>query len=233
MNILKKLLERLFPEKCFSCQKEGEIICIDCGKYIETEKDYQCPHCKRTNDNAGFCSNNCSKWYEFNKLIVCTRYQSSMRTLIKLYKYRNKKSLYSFFGGMMWTRINEFLRKNTLNERSFLIPVPIDKKKLRDRAYNHCELISKFLSQKTGIRHLDPLIWINYKGQQAGRSLEERINSRKNTMAIKRNFLEILKNSDVFLIEDIVATCSTVNECSRVLRSVGVRNIYVFVLSRK
>lgn len=235
MNIFKLLFDLCFPEKCISCGSEGEIICLKCKSFIETLKNFECPACFKPTNYGEFCGDKCSKGFFFDYLLVSTRYASSplVKELIKRFKYRNKKGLTLFFGEIMKKRIEEFLLVRPDLKNISLSPVPMDKKKERERGYNQSELLSKCLTKILGCEQICPLRWLKYGGQQAGKSRKERIKSRAFTMEIKKGFEDKIFGKDFLLVDDVAATMSTVNECSRVLRENGAKSIGVIVISRK
>ena len=59
---------------------------------------------------------------------------------------------------------------------------------------------------------------------------DKRIENIKGAYYIKNE--QILKNKKVLLIDDIFTTGSTVNECSKILKQVGVKEIGIFTLAR-
>ncbi|MDX9971144.1 MAG: hypothetical protein RBS56_04555 [Candidatus Gracilibacteria bacterium] len=235
MNIFKIIFELCFPEKCISCGSEGEIICDKCKSFIETLKTFECSACFKSTKFGEFCCDKCSKEFFFDYLLVSTRYSRSplIKELIKRFKYRNKKGLTLFFGEILNKRFEEFLLVRPDLKNIVVSPVPMDRKKEKERGYNQSELLSKNLAKHFRLTHLSPLKWIKYAGQQAGKSRQERIMSRAFSMGVVKGFQDKIFGKDFLLVDDVAATMSTVNECSRVLRENGAKSIGVIVISRK
>lgn len=234
MSIFRIIFDLCFPEKCISCGSEGEIICTSCKTFIETLKTFECPACFKPTNYGEFCGDKCSNGFFFDYLSVGTRYATSplIKELIKRFKYRNKKGLTLFFGEVLKKRFEEFLLVRPDLKNIIVSPVPMDIKKERERGYNQSELLSKQIAKAFCLRHFCPLSWIQYGGQQAGKSRKERIKSRAFTMEIKKGFKDKIFGKDFLLVDDVAATMSTVNECSRVLRENGAKSIGVIVISR-
>ena len=119
-----------------------------------------------------------------------------------------------------------------IKDVDFIVPVPLHPKRQKKRGYNQSELLSKQIAKAFCLRHFCPLSWIQYGGQQAGKSRKERIKSRAFTMEIKKGFKDKIFGKDFLLVDDVAATMSTVNECSRVLRENGSKSVGVIVISR-
>ncbi len=234
MKLFRTILKYIFPEICISCGTEGNIICSKCTKLIIYKKSQECPYCRQKNNDGHCCKHNCVKKFFFDQLLVATSYKRNLiiQKLIKEYKYRNKKGLSIFFSNLILKKFeNDFLKKFIIGD-VFITSVPISKEKLKARAYNQAELIAKNLSNTINIKYINTLKWTNYKGQQAGLKKADRVKSRAFTMGIISSNVSFVRHKNIILIDDIASTCSTINECSRVLKLYGALSVCVVVISR-
>ena len=108
--------------------------------------------------------------------------------------------------------------------------VPINKERQKERGYNQSTLIAKDLA-----RYIPNLIYkeilkktINNK-RQSELKKEERLKNVKNVYEIQNS--EIIQDKKVILFDDIYTTGSTVNECSRVLKENGAKEILILTLA--
>jgi competence protein ComFC len=120
--------------------------------------------------------------------------------------------------------IEHFIKsgKNTdeIWENSVLIPIPLDKNKLKLRGYNQSEELAKELSKILKVPVMsDNLIKIKPTKSQMELSKQERENNLKNAFAIKNP--EEISGKKVFLVDDVYTTGSTMSECAKVLRHSG------------
>lgn len=129
-----------------------------------------------------------------------------------------------------------FLLKNEkffefLKSYDTIIPVPISKKRQKERGYNQSLLIAKELSKKLEIKCANNcLIKTRNVIEQSKLKKEDRI---KNIQGIyKLNNKEKLKNKNVIILDDIYTTGSTVNECSKILRQAHPKKICVLTLAK-
>ncbi len=79
---------------------------------------------------------------------------------------------------------------------------------------------------------LDCLVWESGHRKQSELSKEERAENNQDSVYVKKRFVDKLKGQNVILIDDVATTCSTLNDCSRVLKKYGVNKIFCFVISR-
>jgi len=110
-----------------------------------------------------------------------------------------------------------------------IIPVPLHKKRLRQRTYNQSELIAEGISRVTHIP-LDTshLLRIIDNPTQTQRTPEER---RLNTQGIfSLSNPNSLSGKHVLLVDDIVTTGATLRSCCSVLTPVRNLHISIFTL---
>ncbi len=119
-------------------------------------------------------------------------------------------------------------------EPDCLIPVPVHKKRLKQRGYNQAELLARELAQGSGSGNGRSIPvctdWVYRTGStKAQKELTpaDRVRNLKNAFAPGPG---IKKSSTVLLIDDIYTTGSTLEAISRVLKASGVRSVYGFTV---
>jgi len=216
------LLDIFFPKVCVECGKEGSEICDKCFQKIDVRKNQQCPHCKRDNADGKFCSDYCKIDYSFDQLIVCTDYKQIKKLIIK-FKYKFSRDLIKTFTKLLSREL-----KNCTSEAS-VIPAPIHKKNFKKRGFNQALLLAKAINQiLPNTKLVDCLKEKESRTQQAHLDRSHRLSNLANSISITHH--APLKN--ILLIDDIVTTGSTLNECSRVLKNAGAKHITAIVLAR-
>ncbi|MDO8659225.1 MAG: phosphoribosyltransferase family protein, partial [Candidatus Parcubacteria bacterium] len=122
-----------------------------------------------------------------------------------------------------------------------LIPIPLSKKRYRERGYNQAELICRELIKINNLRHgvdmkLEKDILIKPKETEHQARIENRRERLKNiigSFAIKNEKLSLskIKNKNIILIDDITTTGATLNEARKVLKQNGARKIIAFTVA--
>ena len=105
------------------------------------------------------------------------------------------------------------------------------KKKKDERGYNQSELIAKEIAKNIKeIRYSEILKKIKDNQRQSSLDKEKRLENVKNVYEIQSK--EIIHNKKVILFDDIYTTGNTVNECSRILKQNGAKDILVLTLAK-
>ena len=203
-------------------------MCGICGKI---NKNSLCKKCEiALRSQAVFNIDNYSKDSDkyFNEHIYIFMYENQIRNLILKYKFQNKAYLYKTFTNFF---INNKKILGKIQNYDIIIPVPISKRRDKQRGYNQSELIAKEIGKFTKINVLQNCI-IKDKDiiAQSKLNKEQRQNNIKNAYKIRKE--EIINNKNILIIDDIYTTGSTVNECSRILRKANPKNIGILTIAK-
>jgi len=208
-------LDVLFPKFCLNCGAEGTLLCEDCEALLEITGFHQ-KHSTQSLKDLYFPVN-----YK-NPLI---------KNLIHIFKYEPLvKELSKPLSSLI---ISHFLLMDNKPEFSdrLIIPLPLGKRRLKWRGFNQAEEIGKFLAEFWKIPLVSNCL-IKIKETVPQIELEEE--ARKEN--IKGVFLaankELIKNRKIILIDDVYTTGSTMEECARVLRYAGAKEIVGIVIAR-
>lgn len=118
-------------------------------------------------------------------------------------------------------------------ENFFLVPIPLTRERLRERGYNHTELLAKAI-----LTHLpksfklasDFLKKTRHTPKQSSiENRHERFSNIAGAFAVPRP--EFLQNKHILLIDDVVTTGATTAEAKRVLISAGAKTVHIFAVA--
>ena len=108
--------------------------------------------------------------------------------------------------------------------------VPSTKKTLRQRGFDHTELIAAEFSELVEMPYRKLLLRTKHKLDQSRLSFADRFN------AVKGNFSAMpetdLSEKTVLLIDDILTSGATASECAAVLKKQGAKRVYVLTFAR-
>jgi ComF family protein len=112
-----------------------------------------------------------------------------------------------------------------------ILPVPIHRKKLRERGFNQSLLLAKRVARefKCELDFLS-LRRVKYTESQTGLKQDERRKNVKGAFHVKNQ--DAVKDKGVLLVDDVATTGHTLNECARVLLKAGAKNVRCLVLAR-
>lgn len=237
--MLDFVLNFLFPPSCIICGKRDiHYICKMCEKRFEKYRKYnEIDNIKlfknkmKSDENEAkkkqyYLINN-QKFY-WDKLLYAFEYKGIVRKYILEYKFGSKPYISNFFA-------YELLKSKKVYEIlkfcDIIIPVPLDKKKQKQRGYNQSELITKILSQKSGLNTQNILLKIKHTKTQSLLENSERKKNVENAFCIKNP--ELVKNKKVIIFDDIFTTGATANEISKILKEAGgAKSVFILVIAK-
>lgn len=112
-----------------------------------------------------------------------------------------------------------------------LVPVPIHDDKLDGKGFNQAYQIARQLSIRLGTPVCDCLIQIkNYSQHDSNRST--RFQNVENAFQLDPRASSLVNDRYLLVIDDIMTSGATINECARVLKKNGARKIDGLVLGR-
>ena len=223
------LLSLLYPHTCPFCgvvTKEpmcskcadrirpvAEPKCKKCGKPISSEKQEYCYDCTRT---SHFYDRGFGLWL----------HQGQVKKSIYKYKYYNHRIYSQFYAGQLADIYGPVIHQWNID---LIIPIPLYKKRRRQRGYNQAELVArelgKILSIPVDAKNLQRL---RNTAPQKQLEMKKRKSNLMHAFALKREFIPV---SNVLLIDDIYTTGNTINSAARVLKHEGVQKVYFLTIS--
>ena len=225
-RIKDKIANAIFPVYCFNCGKEGSWLCEDCMSFMEFFPVFLCPKCGKKSYLGRVCKRCLGKSF-LDGIIAMDRYNNPLiQNLIKLLKFRYITDLEPI--------LNRLVRKFCLKYSEIfpadavLVPVPLHPLRFRQREFNQAEFIANFVSNALGYKILKILERIRYTYRQSELPKEMKENNIKGAFRCNGD----LRGKNVILIDDIYTSGATMQECAKVLKEAGAKEVWGFVLAR-
>lgn len=220
-------LDLLFPRWCVGCGREGDFICSACLKSRVGITPPLCPRCGRPQLNAVLCPV-CVGWpAAIDGIRAPFKFDGVVRQAIHELKYNNLRAIAPLLG--QW--LADYLKANPLPVE-VLVPVPLHRKRLRERGYNQSRLLAGELARLTGLPLVDDcLVRERYTTPQARTpNVDERRNNVAEAFACRDRRLE---GKPVLLIDDVATSGATLDACARALKESGVSSVWGLVLAKE
>jgi len=233
-------LDLFFPKFCLGCQKEGTYLCDDCRTLLDiAEFDYCLCNTKPLRLPPDSKSGKCQKCQDekLSGLFSALPYKEKNLTRKLIYQFKYQPYLKDLAKTLVSILIEHFVisGKNTdeIWDNGVLIPVPLDKKKLKTRGYNQSEELAKELSKIMQIPVFsDILVKIKSTKPQMELSKKEREINLENAFAVKKPF-DFIQGKKIFLIDDVYTTGSTMEECAKTLKQAGAKSVWGICIARE
>lgn len=226
-TIWSDLLNLFFPNLCELCKSplvEGENqLCVKCL--------WDLP---RVKTGLGFGNDRVSCLFadrpEVKQAVAFLYYEKggSVQRLIHAFKYRGNKGLAFLLGRQMALELQK--NGNSLKEMDVLLPVPLHKKKKRQRGYNQSEWIARGIQSVWNIPiEMKGFKRIRKTKSQTSKSVYERWVNAEDTFRVVKE--EVLAGKRILLIDDVITTGATVRACMEALKKLPDAELNVLALS--
>ena len=160
--------------------------------------------------------------FYFDEMMSCCTYGFYPRQIIFGLKLGGKTYIAKGIGKLMGERA-------ALSKTSFdlIVPVPSSKKRIKQRGFNQAALLAGYAAQELGIPMRENILVkeAETKSMRGSSGLDRR-QMLKDVFGVTDN--SMIQGKKILLVDDVVTTGSTADECARTLKKSGAA--YVGVL---
>lgn len=223
------MLDWIYPRRCPVCDeildKKEPWICRMCASKIQPIREPRCRKCSRPirSWTEEYCTDCAKDSHVYDSGFAVYPYRGPIQKSLMRFKYSGRQEYAGFYAQAMYIYGKDAVRRM---RPEILIPVPVHRKKLRDRGYNQAGVFAKRLSEVLEIPVAQNLV-IRRKNTVPLKGLDpaERRKNLKDAFELKRP--EALKRwKRVLLVDDIYTTGSTVDAIARVLKEGGAEAVF-------
>jgi ComF family protein len=166
----------------------------------------------------------------FQRAVAYGGYDGVLRDLIHLLKYQGVHPVAPLLGGLL----GQALAGMELPEPLLVVPVPLFKRKLRERSFNQAEEIARSFvrRQNSGRIQLETssLVRTRQTASQTGLTRHQRRANMRGAFAVTKP--ERIAEKSVLVVDDVMTTGTTAGECVRVLLRAGAKQVFVATVAR-
>jgi len=200
-------------------------VCTRCGLMFKSREsaDHICGECARQPK-------------KFQIARAAGVYTPGFIEIVHKFKYKGKIQLAKPLGALLFTEFLHYWKNDAID---LILPVPLHKKRFRQRGFNQAYLLVNDWSNLARAQSLQPwpaavetkvLVRSKKTAPQTGLKRADRLQNIKNAFKVRRP--DIIKDKRVLLVDDVYTTGATVNECARVLVKSGAKRVDVLTLAR-
>lgn len=214
-----QIADILFPRLCFSCEARlsstEKIICKPClSKIKEADDERVKREYLKDFSTEKFVS-------DFTALFIFQK-EKELQSVIHAMKYKKRFVIGTYFGSLLAERLKGKIMEWEIEK---IIPVPLHHKRFSERSYNHSFFIAKEFSERINIPiDSKSLKRIRYTASQTKMTLEERKENIEGAFAVSKK--ADVKGKRILLLDDVITTGSTIQECAKTLINAGANKVY-------
>jgi ComF family protein len=234
----RTVLDWILPRSCRSCERVlyGEpnpCFCGDCWRDVALLSGPCCPSCGKPfksetallyspSHRCGDCR---QKPPRFDRAVAAGAYEGVLAKAIQLLKYGGNTRLAGPLADLMVPSGSRFEAADAL------VPVPLHPRRLRERDYNQALLLCDAVGKRMGLEVIpDGLERVRETPPQTGLPLEDRKRNVRKAFAVKR--ADRITGRRLILVDDVLTTGATANECARMLKRAEAKSVGVLTLAR-
>lgn len=224
------LLDLIYPPACAACGREvtgGEVICPACLCSFTPSPRPACASCGAPVEREVRECDECPNPRYFERAVSLYDYHDDrMRRAIHELKFAFRDPVAQPLAGLLVDGYGEFFQDETFDA---IVPVPLHKKRLRQREFNQAALLAVALS-----RALNATLREDWTARIRNTRPQFGLPAHRRPENIRGAFTasEAVRGASILVVDDIYTTGETVNELSRVLKEAGAARVCVLTLSR-
>ena len=223
MKWISDLIELIFPRHCCVCgevlSRQEQDMCLDCLYKLPKIEKIHLSELEKV------------FWGRFDveRVTAYIYYQkeSPYNRLLHKMKYGNHPEVGMRLALMAAEQLS---KEGFFDGIDAIVPLPLSKKKRRQRGYNQCDYIAEGLSQITGIPVLKDCVVRNKSNEtQTHKTRDERWRNVEGIFSLAKP--ELTEGKHILLIDDILTTGATLANCAIAIKSGCNCRISVFTLA--
>jgi competence protein ComFC len=224
----------IYPPYCSICGnelKKTEIICQRCLDKTFFVSRKKCKICGKPVKSGKICKKCRKETPYFDFVVSCGSYVPPFSDIIKIYKYGNRPSLSVRLARKLYSNYSS---RGDLENINYLTWVPMKKPEKRERGYNQSQLLAREFARISSLKSINLLQKTATIPSQTTLPYEKRFVNVKDAYGVKEKSLKDFKSNPengIILIDDVLTTGSTLNECARRLKEAGFKKVVGLVLA--
>ncbi len=232
--MLKNLFNIIIPHRCI-CNNilfdYNADLCAPCWNKIEFVGSNICAVCGDIFEfemgKDALCANCISNKVHFDTARAVFKYGDGVEKLITGLKYMDRTFYSKILTRFMVNKLSD------LGSVDIITSVPMHNLRLLRRKYNQSALLANYIANRVGSRANNMLLLKNRNiPAQASLSRKDRIKNVQGAIKINTRFNNGIKDKNILLVDDVMTTGATANECAKILKSAGAAKVYVLTAAR-
>lgn len=230
--LLRGLLDLLLPPSCVGCGAAGDaLLCAACRTRLPLVARGGCALCQHApaRTGEGLCARCMRRASPLDACIAGAWFEADAAAWIRRYKYPPRgPGPASLDRARLRALAREAVAWRDLDAPDQVVPVPLHRRRLRQRGFNPATTLARELARQRSVSlAATALRRVRDTPSQTGLGRAKR---RANVRAAFR--AQGAAPARIWLVDDVVTTGATLEECARALRAAGARHIVALCAAR-
>lgn len=209
------LLKLLYPRRA---------ECMGCGSKAGCDRDWLCEDCRRGLSERWLGATPPPEDGRIVGMACAFRYNGPVAGVVHNLKYRGVREL----AGPMGRHMVQALAAIRPVDADCVVPVPMHRRRLARRGFNHAELLAGQAADRLGLPMLEALERTRNTPQQARLDDALRRENIKGAFALRAD----VRDRQILLVDDVCTTGATANACAQALLEGGAKAVYLLCYAR-
>ena len=216
--------EMLLTQDCLLCAdvSERDILCHACAAELPRLPQERCPRCALPTPNGEICGRCLANPPHYDSTQSAFAYDFPLDKLVQSFKYGHQLALAGFLGRQIAALAGGI-------EADRIIPLPLHPNRLRERGFNQALELARPVSRATSLP-IDTVSCkrVRHTPAQAELPWRERVKNIRGAFHCTADF----SGKRLLLIDDVMTTGASIDECARTLKLHGAASVSVLVVAR-
>lgn len=217
-------LARLLPQDCYVCGQDGgdSPVCAACSAALPCLTGPLCPVCALPAPGGTLCGACQNSPPHFDATHAVFRYAFPAEHLVQGLKYRHRLPLAGWLADALARHIGSA-------EVDCILPLPLSAQRMKERGFNQAQEIARPLARRLGLPLVsDACARVLDTAPQASLPWEARQANIRNAFECSTD----LTGRKIAVVDDVMTTGATLNECARLLKRHGAARVENWVAAR-
>ncbi len=233
--VMSSLADLVYPRLCAVCHDwvgaGGHTLCWECRSRLRWITP---PFCRLCGDPAegvathayecGFCKKRPPAFVSARSLL---RYDGVCSILIQKFKYGN--ACWTSAEMAQWLETGARLHF-PVHRIDCIMAVPLSPRKQRERSYNQAGLLGRDLARRLHLPCRAGLVRCHDTMSQTHLNMVSRRRNVRGAFAAR--IPEWIRGRRILVVDDVMTTGATLDECARILRRAGAVSVYALTVAR-
>ena len=216
----ERLASLLFGGSCFLCRgAAARVLCAECEAELPRLEQPLCPRCALPAPRGETCGRCLAAPPRYDATVAALAYAFPADALVHSLKFRGELALAPLLALLLKEKIS-------LQGVDCVIPVPLSRRRLKERGYNQSAEIARHLG------HAKLLVSACERSRDTAPQLELPFDERRRNVRGCFISRESLDGASVAVVDDVMTTGATLEEMAATLKRAGAVRVVNWVVAR-